>query len=114
MRPDNPFAKTLQDSEMPSPSQGGQGQQAPQAPQGAGLPQGMAAQRPGMVPNVEKSDLQEGIIMGVTPSIIQAINALNNVVKSSQDKDTIQTMRSIISLLSRFVQEDQDAQSNQY
>ena len=117
---ENPFSSIIQDfvskhaqsaggageaGGMPAQSALADAQSAQaQGPQGAPMPGGPT-------PDVMKSDLEEGTIQGTTPSIVQAINALNNVIKTSKDKDTIMVMRSVVSLLSRFVAKDQEAQS---
>lgn len=93
------------------PSQGAPQQSALADAQAAAAQSPQAPSAGGMVPDVQDSDLQPGTIQGTTPSIVQAINAINNVIKTSQDKDTIMVMRSIVSLLSRFVAQDQEAQA---
>lgn len=116
---ENPFMHIVQQFSDQFKDQESGGEEQPGASalveaQAAAQQQGAPAQGApagGAVPNVMKSDLDEGNIQGTTPSIVQAINALNNVIKTSQDRETIMVMRSVVSLLSRFVMQDQEAQA---
>lgn len=112
----NPFASILQrasggsSSMAAGPSQGqAQGQEVPpqtQTPMGA----------QGQTNPQELPPEQEQLMRGKNPSnskfLITAIQSLENYVQGSEDKDEIATARSVISLLTRLIDRNQQSMSS--
>lgn len=99
----NPFEGIL------ASMQGGQGapqaQAEPQAPQQ--MPQGQMV-APGQQPM--ESQLEKGKNPSATKFLTQAIQAIQNYINASTDKDTIMLGRNIVKLLSKLIDQEEDGQ----
>lgn len=97
----NPFEGIL------ASMQGGQGAPTPgtQAPQPA--PQGQMV-APGQQPM--ESQLEKGKNPSATKFLTQAIQAIQNYINASTDKDTIMLGRNIVKLLSKLIDQEEEGQ----
>ena len=96
---DNPFLKLLEQSRAQQGSMGGG------MPQGAPMPSGEEGDPVAEMPNVG----EKGVTGDSTKPLTQAIQAVHAYIADSTDRKTITIARSVISLLVRLIQEDQQS-----
>lgn len=106
----NPFTAILKGGAAPTAQP--MPQMAPQGPaQGGGMaPQMMKAMQGGQMP---QDQTQQGANPGTSKFLMQAMQALHGFIGESQDRQEIAIGRSIMQLLSRLIERDQQVQSQQ-
>lgn len=99
--------------------QGAEPQSGSAMPQmGGGLPpmgqadvEAQESQAMGQQPDPAEDDSQKGVNPGGTKFVLGAIQQLNNFITDATDRSDIATVRSVITLLTRLIQKDQERQS---